>query len=256
MRKLQLIALVAAALMIAAPGAHAVQNHVGSWFACAIHGAVADPDYMLRLDGFFSGASDPVTFANANFNPASVIFTANAGGTATMTGLVEVVEVNGAAPAGTEISQWHLNVNFDYIDPASVEYGNIDGGGVASLDYYNINPAGIEMVRVGDPTDIVHLWTYPSPGSAVVKPFRVGVGGIYGKPAYAGTMGFSGWLSYERTVNGGVVGGGGGAGSYNNASDFLGELKPVPEPGTMLLVGLGLAGGGARFLRRRKKEQA
>ena len=56
-------------------------------------------------------------------------------------------------------------------------------------------------------------------------------------------------------TNTGGGGGGGGGGGSSVGSEGGSSGQPVPEPGTLFLVGTGLAGVGASLLRRRRKNE-
>jgi hypothetical protein len=87
------------------------------------------------------------------------------------------------------------------------------------------------------------------PDSQIVEPQVPGggsspeAGGDQGSGGEGGGTGGSG-------LEGGGGGGGGNGGSPGGGAEGGGGGSPVPEPGTLLLVGTGLA--GAALLRRRK----
>jgi hypothetical protein len=239
MRKLTTLVLMLGAVMMVAPTAMAAPNFVGLWTACSIAGNQSMPLYGLRLDGFFDNdASHEVTFGFTSVN-----FQANADGTARLWGDITVVEYdNSGGPNPFSGHDYTMDVHF----VTETNTGDIMSYN-SGYDYYNIDPdAGIELQRVGDATDYANLWTFPAPGSPDLKPFQVG-NGANGKN---GNFGASGWLSYEHAYQGAVYG---ENGEYLQSSDFLMDLKPVPEPGTLMLFGIGLA-SGASALRRRKNK--
>ena len=104
------------------------------------------------------------------------------------------------------------------------------------------------------------------PDQGVFSPSDPGAGGsspVAGGTTGAGTSGGgngAGGSSQPDPVGGGTAGGTGG-GSTGGATHNPGLEggnnggQPVPEPGTLLLVGSGLAGVGASLLRRRRRRE-
>jgi len=194
--------------------------------ATSIAGNQAPPNYGMRLDGFFTGnEADAITFA---FD--SVFFDVFTNGTARLYGDVSVVEVNGSAPTGSEISSWDLDVAF-----------NAGSGSNPSYQYFVIDPnAGTEMVNQANANDIVDLWSYNGD-------FQVGFS-ANGKNS---NFGASGWVTFEH-YDGTTTYGSQGTQLVN--SDFLMDLTVVPEPvsSTLFLVG-GATLGFRRFRKKFKK---
>lgn len=213
---------------------------VSSMAASNIAGSQAPPNYGLRLDGFFDdNAAHEVTFGFDN-----VFFDVFDDGSARLHGFVDVLEWD-PLTTGAYNARFAMNVDFQEIT---------DSSGISnykpSWNYYElIDSPGHEMVNVANANDYVDLFMFPSDGR---KPFRTGIG-ANGKN---NEFGAAGWLNYVHTVNGHTTG---DKYSHYYSSDFLMNLEesdlppdPIPEPGTLALLGLGLLGGAKRLARKKK----
>jgi hypothetical protein len=88
------------------------------------------------------------------------------------------------------------------------------------------------------------------PDSQIVEPQVPGGGSSPEAGGDQGSGGEGGGTGGSGLEGGGGGGGGGNGGSPGGGAEGGGGGSPVPEPGTLLLVGTGLA--GAALLRRRK----
>lgn len=232
-----LLAIALVAMLLTASGADATLLH--RWLACGIDGDQAPPPYGLRLDGAMTGnGSEEVTW---DFE--SVYFDLYSDGSAYLYGTANLVEFNNTGSPDPYSSSWWLYTKFDLIT---------DPGDLALISDYNsdwlyftLDPlASPELVNKADSDDYIDLWGHMETN----MPFRVGYGGN-GKN---GNFGAAGWVNYEHTLpNDDVIG---GRNTHYAASDFLMDLKPVPEPTTIALFGLGALGMGA-WRRRRSSEK-
>ncbi len=189
-----------------------------SFRALSINGSEAPPPYALRLDGFFDGHS----YTEVTFHFDDVFFDQYTDGTALLRGEITVAEHNtsGASswkdvgPGTHGYERYLLNVNFVQVtDPAQIA---LIENYRSDWTYYDIDPTGVELQRIGSSSDSTHLWIYPESGK---KPFQVGVG-ANGKNQ---NFGASGKLSFKHYKSGKVYGG--GPGTYVDASSFLMDLE-------------------------------
>lgn len=204
---------------------------VNSYRAHSIQGALsanASEYYGLRLDGFF----DDNTAHEVTWDFTDVHFDTYDDGSARLHGSMALQEWNNSGGPGVYASDWLLDVSF-------VSHT----GPNAAYDYYVIDPnAGVEMRNLADPNnDYANLWTYPTDFS---KPFQVG----YGANKKNGNFGAAGWVNFEHNSPNGVYG---GQNTHYYSSDFLMDLEPVPEPGTLALFGFGLLGAARAYRRKR-----
>ena len=169
--------------------------------------------YVLRLDGFFDGSpGSEVSFGG------DLLFKTFSGGCATMTGEVTVNSIDhGLVPPelieSGEAGPYDVSVLFRQVTGSNPAY-----------TYYEIIPAGRELVNVDDVTDTVHMVTFPFDGAA---PFQVGVGANQKNQEY----GAAGWLNYEhlRFGDDGSLLVDGCLGDHIYASDFLMNLVEIDD---------------------------
>ncbi len=231
-----LFAIALVAIMFVA--SHADAALVAQWLACGIAGDQNPPPYGLRLDGSMDGNwSHEVTW---DFE--DVYFDLYDDGTARLHGTANLVEFNNTNGPGIYASSWWLDTKFNLITNP-VQLGAI-ADYHADWKYFTLDPSTTpELVNKANANDYINLWGHMESN----MPFRIGFGGN-GKN---GNFGASGWVNYEHTTPFGVIG---NRNDHHAASDFLMDLKPVPEPTTFALFGLGALGLGA-WRRRRGVEK-
>lgn len=224
MKKVTAVATVTLVLLVA-PSVMA-QTILSSYSAWSVFGNQSPPPYGLRLDGFYDFGN---TDREAMFDIDGSRFDVYDNGTANLHGVVTLVEYDGSNAA--------LGLEYEM----SVWLNSTSGPG--SYDYYVIDGSqGTELISIsnpgGDHSELVSKFN----GSGVA--FQVG-DGANGKNS---NYGASAWVNYEHWYQNATHG---SLGSHVSYSDFLMDLTVIPEPGTLALLGFGLA-GSAGFLRRRK----
>ena len=195
--------LLAGLLLAVVPSAWAWAGPVNSYHAHSIVGNASPPVYGLRLDGFYDGDSKTIN----TFSFDDVMFEEFEDGTARLHGQVELNTI-GAARCCNYWLDVHFKRGTDKKDICKIINYRED------WRYYMIDPEGLELWSMDDPSDTTHFWSWPKFG---FKPFQVG----YGANGKNDHFGASGWVSYEHHFQDSVYG---NRCIYLGASDFLMDL--------------------------------
>ena len=238
----KLIYTTVPAILLLAGASQAATIDGDAWFFVVdAEGSEAPPPYMLRMDKAIPG-SNTVTWAT----DGPVEFHTE-GNQAHLTGMLKYSQGPGSHDYGSPIglvnytdSTWQLDVWFTE-DTSDGTVSNPD------LRYFHMNSG--TLTRKNGIDEYFDLFERPDDGS---KPFIAGQStsdGPFGDPsgpipnykcampeADGSCLSAAGWLSWNHYIEGTLVN---EYWDYPDTSDFLMQLKPIPEPTSAALFGIG-----------------
>ncbi len=176
-------------------------------------------------------------------------------GTASVTGFFDTYSASANAVVN--------NLNFIDVTAAAslgATTGNFMPNGVATATDFSINPVVVGMIysfngftfTVQSITNILRD-ALTCNGTGCVDGLAFTIGGVVSKVGFADTLFTGGWTGNGSCTQAGTSGNcnqPSKSGSWSVSLAAIGQPIRIPEPGTLALLGLGLAGLG--FARRRK----